>query len=302
MKIVLIFILLLWVIQPTFGQNAIDKKSLTLENIKSLMVEGSFSNIYITGQGNKVVFDGIITGSGKKGKYTIEHEIINGKLKVWIDRQGSNWGYNNLRSKLNFKIPENIDIVIDNSSGNIELENLSGNNIEVDASSGNITANNINNDISVEASSGNIKLYGAKGNISANASSGNLSLNDITGNINAKTSSGNITIRNSKGNISATNSSGDIKINDTTGSLELETTSGGIKGTGVKITGDSFLSSSSGNISMDVENNPKEYAYDLKTSSGNIKVGNLSAEDKFIKRTEGVLIAAKASSGNIIIY
>ena len=149
------------------------------------------------------------------------------------------------------------DMTIVTSSGDIDMEYyLFVGNIDIEASSGDVTVNGANsNTMTIATSSGDIKLDSASSKdtrISAN--SGDVSLGDVvTDSIDLKTSSGNIT----SGSITAKRingraSSGDVMIRDCDAS-EIN------------------IMTNSGDVSIGIGSEMK-YEYTTKTSSGDVNV------------------------------
>lgn len=149
------------------------------------------------------------------------------------------------------------DLKIVTSSGDIDMEYyLLVGNIDIEASSGDVTVNGANSDsLTIATRSGNIKIDSASSKdtrISAN--SGDVSLGDVvTDNVDLKTSSGNITSGSIKAkHINGRASSGDVMIRDCDAS-EIN------------------IMTNSGNVSIGIGSEMK-YEYTTKTSSGDVNV------------------------------
>lgn len=152
------------------------------------------------------------------------------------------------------------DLKIMTSSGDIDMEYyLLVGNIDIEASSGDVTVNGSNSDsLTIATRSGNIKIDSASSKdtrISAN--SGDVSLGDVvTDNVDLKTSSGNITSGSIKAKrINGRASSGDVMIRDCDAS-EIN------------------IMTNSGDVSIGIGSEMK-YEYTTKTSSGDVNVPDL---------------------------
>lgn len=143
-------------------------------------------------------------------------------------------------------------------SGNIKGdENLKFKNLKISSTSGDIEMANIEADnINIETVSGDIELQ----NIGNNT-------------IKLKTVSGNIIVGSAKGEIEAKSTSGNIKIEKIEGEVELNSTSGEIKSNDFKITGNSKVKTTSGNIKMYL-NEESNCQIQTKSVSGNVTVPN----------------------------
>ena len=158
------------------------------------------------------------------------------------------------------------------SSGDIKLSELDGK-LDGNTSSGDIDIRVLNGDIYAHTSSGDIEireLKAARGNIST--SSGDVDITEMSGNISMKTSSGDVTIDKADGPVSVRCSSGDVKIDEVTGDLELNTSSGDVDVRGAG--GSVDISTSSGYARVDLINaGAKRNRVSIRSRSGEISLG-----------------------------
>jgi hypothetical protein len=145
-------------------------------------------------------------------------------------------------------------------------------NLAVKTSSGNVAAGDdyFCSGIKIESSSGNISVNTITAdNITLAASSGRIRGESINGNTGIRTSSGNIVLGNINGDITAKSSSGRIVMNQVTGSVTAEASSGDIRCLVTEGAGDIVLTTSSGNVTLDM---PKNLAFNFssRTSSGSL--------------------------------
>lgn len=125
-------------------------------------------------------------------------------------------------------------------SGDVEVEeNLKFKDLTISSTSGDIKMGNVNaTNIKIESISGDIKL-------------GNLTDEDLR----LKTVSGDIRVESAKGKIEAKTTSGTIEIKELEGNVELTSISGDIKSDNFKVTGDSRVKTTSGNVRMYLNQN-----------------------------------------------
>lgn len=136
-------------------------------------------------------------------------------------------------------------------------ENLKFKNLTMSSTSGDIEMANVEADnINLETVSGEIKLQ----NIGNNT-------------IKLKTVSGDILVESAKGNIEAKSTSGNIEIEKIEGEVELNSTSGEIESDDFKITGNSKVKTTSGNVRMYL-NEESNCQIQTKTVSGNVTFPN----------------------------
>lgn len=314
------------------AQNIIDQIDETVSNVATIEVEGSFCTVNVTGVSSPdVTFTGEILSSHDHD-IKIRHNMSGGKLRVWIDRPRSLWG--NVKGKLEFKVPRNTNVFVDNSSGSVVVEGIVQSEVRLKASSGSIKARDIDSNLGVEASSGSLLIEGINGDLKAVTSSGSQRIMDIKGNVKAQASSGGIKAENIGGNaelttssggqsiftvggnlwtrassgglnikditgdVKAVTSSGGIRLDKITGSVNLTSVSGSQKGSNVKLTGASYFKASSGSVSMDLLNDADELSFDLKASSGSLNAKGTSGKNNLIIDRGPVKVVGNTNSGS----
>jgi len=276
-----IIILSLLSVLSSEAQNVIDEVSFSYDGITHLEVEGSFAKVEIRGvSGNKLDFDGKITGNSGKGDIEIKYEKAGSRLHVWVDRSSrfSNWN-SNLRGELIFSVPKNIVLDIDNSSGEVYAEYINASTCRLEASSGKVIAKHITATTNLETSSGRIVAE------------------HIIGDLKVKSSSGGQSLRSVDGDITSVASSGRISLVDVEGRLNLRNSSGGISGEDVNITADSKLRSTSGSIKIELSKDIEHYTYDCSASSGSIYIGDKKVGKNAYYKYGNILIEGVTSSG-----
>lgn len=171
------------------------------------------------------------------------------------------------------------DLKIMTSSGDIDMEYyLLVGNIDIEASSGDVTVNGSNSDsLTIATRSGDIKIDSASSKdtrISVN--SGDVSLGDVvTDNVDLKTSSGNITSGSIKAKrINGRASSGDVMIRDCDASeINIMTNSGDVSiGIGSEMKYEYTTKTSSGDVNVPDSVKGADGKCNIETSSGDIDV------------------------------
>jgi DUF4097 and DUF4098 domain-containing protein YvlB len=318
--------------------------------IKRIEVKGEFCDVNVkTHSENYVILQGNIgNGCGdvlmlgrriyKRKEYKLKFEKLGSLLKVWIESEKPAErvlikGEVNEHSILNLTVPENMDMDIANSSGDIHVKDLTNKllnfrtqfgdisveNIHSDlvlsSSSGNITANAITGDLKTVSSFGDQLLITIIGNIKLNSSSGNITVKcltgnaevhssfgfqkfeNITGNLVSVASSGDLIVKHLKGNASSRSSFGEQRYEDVEGDISSNASSGDIKiknSKGVLTLGTSF-----GNITgKDVLLSSNS---EFKTSSGDITLNLLNALNELsfdLQSSSGELVIEKDNVKN----
>ncbi len=148
--------------------------------------------------------------------------------------------------------PQNLDIEIKSSGGDIKIEKLSGK-------------------FNLSSAGGDIQIENVKGEIDATSSGGDLRIKNCSGSSELKTAGGDIIVSAFQGEIEANSSGGDITINKLTGSVEASSSGGDIKVDFVKSIETTKLSSSGGDIKIFAPADLNAYI-DFKSLGGDIQI------------------------------
>ncbi|MFC0190087.1 DUF4097 domain-containing protein [Fictibacillus aquaticus] len=201
------------------------KKMVKSGGVENIEVDVSSTDVTVVpGQSGQieVTLKGRLSKTIKeKSNYKLSVEEKGDTLKVKVTQKNMYFyvGMGRVDLNLEVKVPEKMykSLVIETSSGDIELRDLKADKVEAEASSGDIKMKNVSAD-SVsrsETSSGDITL---KDSVSKKfellASSGDMILNGLKGDVTAETSSGEIDVKgkSASGNIKADTASGDVNV------------------------------------------------------------------------------------------
>lgn len=158
------------------------------------------------------------------------------------------------------------DLEIQTTSGNGELSNFTLSNFKYFSTSGDVSMNNINTpELEYSSTSGILNASNCKIDyFSIQSTSGDCFLEDLTTQkIETDTTSGNITLNNIKtGSLSSISSSGDINADK----FEVENI---------------LINVSSSNINLLMNGDENDYDYIIDTQSGNIDIGSISTDHKY---------------------
>ena len=270
----------------TFGDNTekIFEKEYEPEELDKIKVDVSSSNVSI----EKADVDKIkIIAYGDKDE-KINETINNKELSI---TKSNTKGYIFAMfywcdEKIIIQVPNDCDeeFNIHTSSGDITAQNLENNNINFASSSGKIECGNINNgelksssgdivvcngnEVKIQASSGDIKA-GDFSKLSAESSSGDVEVGTIEEGT-VKTSSGKINVKGVN-RIKAEASSGNISIETIENYCELKTSSGNIDINSLNIIENSNINAKSGNVRINEKN---DIYVETETNSGDAEVIN----------------------------
>lgn len=282
------------------AQTVLASAELEAQNVNEVRIDGSFVDVYVK-NGDRVYFKGEINGSGDKGDYRFDTEIIGSTLviKVIRERSSNSWkGYSTKESRIDLTITDGVSLDIDNSSGDIYVANLRASKSRIEATSGDITLRSIVSNLKVETSSGDIDIDGLTGDSDIESTSGDQELANIKGNIETRSSSGDIDVVNFSGSVEIGATSGDIEIRGGVGTLRVQTSSGNIDGRGIELKGNAYFRATSGDIEIDFVNSINGLSFDLTASSGNLDVGNKSGSKRLMIDRGGYKVTGVTSSGD----
>lgn len=282
-----------------YAQNILAKAELEAENVDEVRIEGSFVDIYVK-NGDRVYFQGEITGSGDEGDYAFDTDIVGKTLVIRVERK-SERGWKNYRiqnSRIDLTVANGVKLDIDNSSGDVNVANLRASSSRIEASSGDITLRKVVANLKVETSSGDIDIDGLTGDSDIESTSGDQEIFNTKGNIESRASSGDIKISGFEGDLEVKATSGDVELRNGKGAIRARTSSGEIDGYGVELTDDSYLNATSGNVEMDFVNNISDLSFDLTATSGDLEVGNKSGEKRLLIDRGGIKVSGTTSSGD----
>ena len=275
----LAFATLIFLVSGCYSDALITSEEVSYEDIERIEVDGVFCNITLESSSptGLVELYGEIRGNGNAEEYHIRHERRGKKLIIWIEKPSLSFG---IYGNLTLKVPEIIDVDLSTASGNIEMGQTNGK-VQLVTGSGEILVETANGKVKAESASGNINLQNVRGDVRVMSESGNIDLSEIDGDLNARAASGN------------------INLSSTSGNLDVESASGNISGDNVSVKGKNHLKSASGNIEIDLNHDLDEIGFVVRSSSGNIEVGEYSTNDVFEQDGRGLKIRARSESGNV---
>ncbi len=237
--IILIAMAGLLIYSTSFAQSRkIEEKTFDVNPGQLLEVETRSGDVNIkTWSRNELHVE--VYGSRKaEDKMDFEFYETSEGVMIKADKEGNwgsswfNWGrgYN---LKFQIKVPENFDVRVKTSGGDIDITNL-------------------------------------KGKVKLHTSGGDIQLFDYTGNASVHTSGGDIVCENSGGDLDVHTSGGDIKLTSANGKVDASTSGGDIELDYVGNNEGIELRTSGGDIIVDIPSDFEAEVY-LKTSGGRVR-------------------------------
>ena len=282
----------------SFAQTTLAEHHFESSEVKQVVIDGVFCDVTVS-PGSSLVFDGIIKGNGQSGDYLIA-SIQTGTTVVFkVERKKErNRGWSNIElGKLSLTLPEHIELKITNTSGDVIVSDFTGE-LEASTTSGDMVLKNINSDCWLKTTSGDLRARNITGDVKMRSTSGSQEYFEVQGNLEAQATSGNIECDKIKGNVKAFATSGGLDFDGVEGAMEAGTTSGNITGDYVRITGDSRFKSTSGDIYFVFENEIESLGFDLRATSGDLRVGGSRSGDRIYMDRGQYMVAGESTSGD----
>ena len=159
----------------------------------------------------KIIADNLVLVLEKRGDSAI--------LKGYFD--GNNWSWGDSASvRLEVHVPNNLSLDVEDSSGSIVINDVSGD-IQIDDSSGSIKMGNVGGSVDIEDGSGSISVSGVGDDISIEDGSGSITVHDVQGSVFVDDGSGSVNVEGvAKDLIIKDNGSGSINYSDVQGNVE----------------------------------------------------------------------------------
>lgn len=144
--------------------------------------------------------------------------------RSWMDRF-----WDNAQLRLNFAItvPNEYNLDLSTSGGNIEIADLEGD-VRCKTSGGSLRLDQITGTVHGRTSGGSITLEGSNGTADLETSGGGITIGNVLGRVDAHTSGGSIRIDEAGGEVDASTSGGSIRVNEVQGAISARTSGGSI--------------------------------------------------------------------------
>ncbi|MDF2157206.1 DUF4097 family beta strand repeat-containing protein [Algoriphagus sp. CAU 1675] len=286
----------------SFGQKVLVDANKTYSGISSIEVEGGWLDVtYTGGSGSEVNVEAYLASNNEK--QDIVFVTLGDVLKISYERNSSINTWND-RSEGFIKItgPIEMELEVKNSSGSIYANNVAAEETNLKVSSGRITANRISGNLNIHATSGSLMVDGVDGNVEAGVTSGKTDINDVNGNLNYESTSGSLEANKVFGEVNVSLTSGNAKLYNIGSLGNLKFTSGNIRAENAGLGPNTRFNGTSGNFRIQTNSNLSSFNFELKASSGNLKVGNDSGNKSLIIDQGGSSwVKGSISSGNITI-
>jgi lia operon protein LiaG len=273
------------------------------EGVRKIELEGGSLDIEYKGNDNMTKVSVSAFLESNQYDQDIVFVVVGDVLKISHRRNDSFKINSYLKTNGFIKVngPTQIELIARSGSGKGYFENIKSEKINLAVGSGIIEGKKLTGDLSATAGSGTIKISELIGDLSCKIGSGDGTIQQTSGKTKAVVSSGSIKIKDSN-LVHVTLSSGSGKLENIKEIGEITLSSGHLKATNSGLGGETKLTASSGSITIQSPSNLDQFNYNMRASSGNIKIGDRNAgKDLRIKNGDFPEINGTVSSGSIKI-
>ena len=208
--------------------------SLGANGINTLEIEAGAGSLEIVGVSgsDEIVVSATINVPEKdedKAREEIQSHLVlslekdgnNAVLKSYFDEYFVSFG-DSPHVQLEVLVPERLGLIIDDGSGSIVVENVSGN-IELEDDSGSILMTNVGGDVEIDDGSGSISVEGVRGDLFIGDGSGSIKVREVAGSVTVDDGSGSINVTDvEKDLIIEEEGSGSLNFSNIGGRVEKE--------------------------------------------------------------------------------
>ncbi len=284
------------------AQNVVVNATKKYNNIKQIEVESGWLDVsYQGGEGTEVSVEAYLESN--IADQDIVFVTLGDVLKISYKYGTGKYNWNS-KNKGYIKItgPEALDLEINGTSGNISIQTLASKLTTLQLTSGNVAAAQIKGNLTLTATSGTLIAKEVDGDVNARLTSGNTSLDGIKGAVDYGSTSGNFTAKNIGDLLNVQLTSGNSKIENVKELGTMRITSGNMTAVNAGLGAKTQFSGTSGNFTVQTPSDLGAFNYNLRATSGNLRVGNTSKDKSLdINNNAANTVRGNITSGNITI-
>ena len=226
----ILLILIVFCASLAFSFEKTERLSLSADGIDKLAIDCGSGFLRVTGEESlkSIEVEAEIIVRGKSDRDMEDYVADNVRLE--LKRQGNgavlvSQFKNSIRGisfrerviNLTVRMPEDLDLEVDDGSGEIEIAQLRGD-ILIDDGSGTITIRDIGGDVEIDDGSGTIDISGVSGSVTIDDGSGTIDVSNVGENVEVSDGSGSIYIDTIGGDVIIRNEgSGGLRIRNVKG-------------------------------------------------------------------------------------
>lgn len=233
--------------------------------------------------------------------YTVYHSRSGDGLRIWVEREFSLFSRPH-HGELVLMVPGDVRLVVDNSTGDVEVRNIASDLMDLETSTGDIFVADSSASFRVHSATGDVEISDCDGEIDVTTTTGEIYVERMDGDIEASSSTGRQEYRDIVGDLLAHSSTGDMEIDHFRGALHLASSTGSQSGRDVELTGDCVFETSTGNIEFDLVQDVVDLEFDLRSTTGSLRVGREQSQRRLFLGGRGYRVEGKSSTGSQHYY
>jgi hypothetical protein len=226
---VLLITLLILCTTAAFSFEKVQDLSLSTEGIQKFKIDSGSGFLKVTGNSSlrdiEVKAEIIVKGKSDKdaAEYIRKNVVLtlerNGDKAVLVSKFKNKIFYGSRSINVTVNVPKNIHIDVDDGSGAISIQDISGD-IYVDDGSGEIEIENIQGSVKIDDGSGTVSISDVEGDVSIDDGSGTIDVSVVGGTVVVDDGSGSIKIESVGGDVHIKDDgSGSLSIRDVKGKV-----------------------------------------------------------------------------------
>jgi hypothetical protein len=284
------------------AQNVLVNTTKKYPNIKEIEVESGWLDVsYVGGSSAEVAVEAYLTSNVTD--QDIVFVTVGDVLKISYKHGTGKYNWNS-KNKGYIKItgPVALALQVRGTSGEISIQNLESKLTTLQLTSGNVAATQIKGDLTLTATSGNLLAKAIDGNVKAKLTSGNTTIDGVQGTVNYGSASGNFTAKNIGSQLDVQLTSGNAKLENVKELGTMRITSGNMTAVNAGLGPKTQFNGTSGNFTVQTPSTLIGFNYELRATSGNLRVGNTTKEKSMdINNNASTTVKGNVTSGNITI-
>jgi DUF4097 and DUF4098 domain-containing protein YvlB len=284
------------------AQNVLVNTTKKYPKIKQIEVESGWLDVsYVGGSSAEVAVEAYLASNVTD--QDIVFVTVGDVLKISYKNGTGKYNWNS-KNKGYIKItgPVALELEVRGTSGNISIQTLTSELTTLQLTSGNVTASQIKGNLTLTATSGTLQAKNVEGDLNARLTSGNTNLEGIKGTVNYGSTSGNFTAKNIGSQLDVQLTSGNAKLENVKELGPMRITSGNMTAVNAGLGPKTQFNGTSGNFTVQTPTTLNAFNYELRATSGNIRVGNTTKEKSLdINNNAATTVKGNITSGNITI-
>ena len=225
-------ILFVFCVSLAFSFEKTERMSLSAAGIDRLVIDCGSGFLHVSGEESlrSIEVEAEIIVNGKRERDMKDY--VEENVKLGLKKQGSkavlvsmfknqfpNINFRTRVINLTVRVPKNMDVEVDDGSGEVKIAQIDGN-IQIDDGSGEISVRDIHGDVEVDDGSGTVDVRDVTGSVTVDDGSGTIEISDIGESVKVSDGSGSIYIDGVAGDvIIKDDGSGSVKIKNVIGKV-----------------------------------------------------------------------------------